>query len=380
MTPPFTDPVLATRWVVLGGLVLGLVLGAIGQSTRFCVRGAIADRVGKGSPGRLAGWLIAVATGAVVVQVLIALGVFDAKRTVSWNTQLPWLSYLAGGAIFGFGMMLGGGCPNRNLVKSGAGDLRALVTLVFTAIAAAMTLRGMFAPWRAEGFDRFAIELSGPQDFGYLLGGASSAPTVRIALAVLVAAAVAAWAWRRRDGIHLSDAWGGIAVGLCVAVAFVLTGYIGFLAEHPETLEPAWLGTQSRRPEGLTYIAPIAHTLNLLTLWTDKSTVATFGITLVIGMLLGSFAWARARGGWHLRGFATPGELGRHLGGGMLMGFGGVTAAGCTLGNGVTGMSMLSLGAALATAGIVGGGLLAMRFGLNHEVADAPAPARATAA
>ena len=370
------DPAAAARWVVLGGLVLGLVLGAVGQGTRFCVRGAIADRVSTGSPGRLAGWLVAVVVAIVSVQLLVALGVFDARRTLAWSTRLPWLSYLAGGAIFGFGMMLGGGCPQRNLVKTGGGDLRALVTLVVTAIAALMTLRGLFAVWRSQGFDRFALELSAPQDLASLLGGAAP---LRVALATVVAAAVLGWVWRRRGDVRPAGRWAGLLVGLCVPAAFVLTGHLGFLAEHPETLEAAWLGTQSRRPEGLSFIAPLAHALDLLTLWTDRNTVATFGVTLATGVLLGSFGWARARGGWRLQGFSTPGELGRHLAGGVLMGFGGVTALGCTLGNGVTGLAMLSAGAVLATGGIVGGALLAMRLRLNHEAADRPAGSPRTA-
>ncbi|MES2481154.1 MAG: YeeE/YedE family protein [Pseudomonadota bacterium] len=366
MTDSLMDPATATRWVVWGGLLLGLMLGAAGQATRFCVRGAIADLVIARSPGRLAGWLLAVMVAMLAVQALVALGLFDASRTLAWSPRLPWLSYVAGGAIFGFGMMLGGGCPQRNLVKSGSGDLRALVTLVVTAIAALMTLRGMFAPWRVEGLDRVTIELGKPQDLGSLLT-AFAPGTVRAIVVALAMAATLTWVWRHRRGVRAADAWGGVLVGLCVPAAFLLTGWLGYLAEHPETLEQAWLGTQSRRPEGLSFVAPLAHALDLLTLWTDRNTVATFGVMLSLGVLLGSFAWARARGGWRLQAFTTPRELLLHLSGGVLMGFGGVTALGCTLGNGVTGLAMLSAGAVLATAGIVAGALVALRLRLNHD-------------
>lgn len=367
------DPATATRWVILGALLLGLLLGAAGQATRFCVRGAIADWVIARRPGRLAAWLLAVVLAMAAVQLLVALDGFDARRTLAWSSRLPWLSYLAGGVIFGFGMMLGGGCPQRNLVKSGSGDLRALVTLGVTAIAALMTLRGLFAPWRAEGLDRVAIELPGPQDLGTLLG--PTAPGMaRAVLVALAAIALLAWVWRHRSGVRAADGWGGVLVGLCVPAAFILTGSLGYLAEHPETLEPAWLGTHSRRPEGLSFVAPLGHALDLLTLWTDRNTVATFGVMLSLGVLLGSFAWARMRGGWRLQGFTTARELVLHLGGGVLMGFGGVTALGCTLGNGVTGLALLSAGAVLATGGIVAGALLALRLRLNHDSTD-PVPA-----
>lgn len=363
-----------TRWVVWGGLLLGLALGAISQSTRFCVRGAIADCAGKGQPARLLAWLLAVAVAAVCVQALIALGAFDARRTLAWSVGFPWLSYTVGGLLFGFGMMLGGGCPQRNLVKSGSGDLRALVTLLVTAVAALMTLRGAFAPWRVQALDAVALTLGMPQDLGSLLtGGAAGAGAGAVrGLAVLaLLGLVLAWGWKRRAAIPATHWAGGAAVGVLVAVAYLLTGNVGFIAEHPQTLEPAWVGTQSRRPEGLSFVAPLAHGLDLLTLWTDRSTVATFGVTLSLGVLLGSIASASARREWRLQGFGDPRELARHLAGGVLMGFGGITALGCTLGNGVTGLAMLSVGALLATAGIVAGALAAMRLRLHHEAFSA---------
>lgn len=355
-----------TRWVVWGGLVLGLAFGAVGQATRFCVRGAIADWVALRNPARLLAWALAVAVAAIAVQTLIALGVFDAQRTLAWSNRLSWLSCAVGGLLFGFGMMLGGGCPQRNLVKTGSGDLKALVTLLVTAVAALMTLRGAFAPWRAEWLDAAAIPLQTPQDLGSLLAP-GAAGIVRALVVLLIAAAVLAWGWKRRRAIPASHWFAGLVVGLLVAAAFALTGRIGFVAEHPQTLEPAWLGTQSRRPEGLSFVAPVAHAMDLLTLWTDRNTVATFGVTLSLGVLLGSLAAATARRQFRLEGFTQPRELVRHLAGGVLMGFGGITALGCTLGNGVTGLAMLSVGALLATAGIVAGALLAMRLRMNHE-------------
>ncbi|WP_157264358.1 YeeE/YedE family protein [Azohydromonas aeria] len=356
------------RWVVWGGFLLGLLLGAVGQSTRFCVRGAIADWAGARRPGRLLAWLLAVAVAAACVQSLIALGAFDASRTLAWSQRLPWLSCAVGGLLFGFGMMLGGGCPQRNLVKTGSGDLRALVTLLVTAVAALMTLRGVFAPWRANTLDAAALALAGPQDLGSLAGRAGGDPgLVRFVAVAALVAIVLGWGWRRRAAIAASHWIGGVAVGMLVAAAFLLTGQLGFVAEHPQTLEPGWVGTQSNRPEGLSFVAPLAHGLDLLTLWTDRGTVATFGVTLGVGVLLGSFASASMRRECRLQGFTDARELALHLAGGLLMGFGGITALGCTLGNGVTGLALLSVGALLATAGIVAGALLAIRLRLHHE-------------
>lgn len=359
---PNVDPATISRIVVWGALALGVVLGAVGQSTRFCVRGAVADWFEFRSPGRLVAWLLAIAVGAIAAQSLISFGLLDGSRVLAWSNRLVWVSCLLGGLMFGFGMILAEGCPQRLLVKAGAGSLRAAAALLVIAVAAAMTLRGLFAGPRVAWFDAWNVTLPGSQDLGALAAGATGAsPQVLRWLFVLaIVVAVGAVAWRFRTRVAKADWIGGIAVGLLLAVAFLLTGKVGFLAEHPETLEPAWLGTQSRRPEGLSFSAPLAHALDLLTLWTDKSMTATFGVMLAVGVVAGSAVSSRARGEYKLESFRMPGEFGAHVLGAVLMGFGGVTALGCSVGNGVTGLAMLSAGSLLAVAGMVTGAWAAL--------------------
>jgi uncharacterized protein len=220
--------------------------------------------------------------------------------------------------------------------------------------------------------DRWSIPLSTPQDLGSIASVALPLPAGMlrglIALALLGAAGWAVWRHRRQMGrAH----WlGGILVGLLVPLAYFLTGNIGFIPEHPETLEAAWMGTQSRRPEALSFAAPLAHSLDLLTLWSDKGTVASFGVMLALGVLAGSFAISKLRNDFRLLSFRTPQELVSHLAGSVLMGVGGVTAVGCSIGNGVTGLAMLSAGATLAVGGIVAGALLAVRV-QQHRLRNA---------
>ncbi|MCC2674126.1 MAG: putative rane protein [Ramlibacter sp.] len=379
---PDLDPSTLTLIVVWGALALGLALGAVGQASRFCVRGAIADWVAFRGPGRLVSWLLAIAVGGICVQALVSAGLLDAGRTIYWSERFPWLSYLVGGVLFGYGMILAGGCPQRCLVKAGQGNLKAAATLIVVGIVALMTLRGAFAPLRAGALDAVAATLAGPQDLGGVLGRALSvSPTViRWALTAGLAAAVFVLAWRVRDRIDTSHWLGGVLVGLIVGAAFFLTGSVGFLPEHPETLEAAWLGTQSKRPEALSFSAPMGHALDLLTLWSDKATVATFGVMLSLGVLLGAFATAKLRGDFRVESFRTPREMRDHFGGAVLMGFGGVTALGCSVGNGVTGLAMLSTGAGLAVIGISAGAWFALARQMRAaEAAEAgmATPARA---
>ena len=361
-----STPGAITQFVLWGGFALGLVFGAVGQWSRFCVRGAIADWVVFRGKSRLIAWVLAVAVAAIGTQLLVSLDLFDAARSLAWSNRLAWASCVVGGAIFGYGMVLAGGCPQRSLVKTGAGDLKALVTLIVTAIAALMTLRGLFAPLRVDALDAWSVTLPTPQDFGSLAAslGAPASGVRWLLVALIVVAAGTLW-WRNRATLDKSHWIAAVAIGLLVPAAWLITGHWGFLTEHPETLEPAWLGTQSRRPEGLSFVAPMGQGLDLLTLWSDKNTTASFGVTAAVGVLLGSFVMAKLRRDFRLESFQNSQTLVSHLAGGLMMGFGGVTALGCTIGQGLTGLAMLSAGSVLAVSGIVTGALAALHFAVR---------------
>ncbi len=353
----------ATQLVIWGALLIGLVFGATGQWSHFCVRGAIADWVLQRKPGRLSSWMVAVLVATLGTQWLIAQGVFDASRSTAWSERFAWASYLVGGSLFGYGMILARGCPQRSLVKAGAGDLRAIVTLLVVAISAQMTLRGLLAQPRTQGLEKSAVPLGMPQDLGSLLGAASGvdAGTMRWLIAAVLVVALGGWLLRTRRQISAAQWIGGAVIGLLVPAAWYLTGHLGFIAEHPDTLEAAWLGTQSHRPEALSFTAPLAASLDLLTLWSDTNMLITFGVMLSLGVLLGSALSALLRRDFRVESFESPRQLVEHLAGASLMGFGGVTAMGCSIGQGLTGVSMLSAGALLAVAGIVLGAWAALQ-------------------
>jgi len=148
---------------------------------------------------------------------------------------------------------------------------------------------------------------------------------------------------------------------LTIVGGWYVTGHLGF-GENPETLEETFFGTNSRTIESLSYTAPVGFALELLMLWSDKSLKVTFGIAAVIGIVLGSLAYALVSKTFRWEGFAGTEDTANHVIGGVLMGFGGVTALGCTVGQGLSGVSTLALGSILALFAIIAGSAATMKW------------------
>jgi len=150
-------------------------------------------------------------------------------------------------------------------------------------------------------------------------------------------------------------------VGAVIIAGWYVTGRLG-LAEDPDSLEVVVFGTNSKLAESMSFVAPTAYTLEYWQYWTDASTVITFGIATVFGVGIGSFLYALATKSFRWEHFSSAQDMFRHIIGGTLMGFGGVTAMGCTIGQGITGVSTLSIGSILATVSIIIGAAATMKF------------------
>ncbi len=354
--------------VLGGGLVLAVMFGAVASRSSFCIMGAISDARNMGNWDRMRMWMLAVVVAMLAANMMQLAGWIDLSASVYQRPVVPWLSLLVGGILFGVGMTLAGGCPNKNLIRLGGGSLRALVVLVFLAISGYMTLKGLFAHWRAMYLDPVAIDLStiglANQGLATLLANATGLPhaTMLVASMTIVGAGLLLVVFKeqqfRSQRLMVAS---GVVLGLLVAAGWYLTGHVGH-GENPETLEIVYFATNTRTLESFSFIAPTAYSLELLMLWSDRSLHATFGIVSVIGVLLGSMAVALATRSFRLEGFASLQDLRSHLAGAVLMGFGGVTAIGCTVGQGLSGLSTLAPGSLIAVAGIVCGSMATMRW------------------
>jgi hypothetical protein len=354
--------------VIAGGFALAFVFGLVAARTNFCTMGALSDVVNMGHWGRLRMWLLAVMVAIIGTSALSLAGQVELARSVVQRPMLPWLSLALGGLLFGVGMTLAGGCANKNLVRLGGGSLRSLVVLVFMGIASYMTLKGLFGAWRNRWLDPVALDLGRfgwpDQSLATAMARAFGVP-VTLALpatAGVAAVAIAAFVFKdRRFRGNRAQVLGGLVLGALIAAGWYVTGHLGY-GENPETLEQVFFATNSRTLESLSFVAPVAYGLELLMLWTDASLHLSFGIASTLGVVLGSAAHALAAGTFRWEGFASFADLRTQLGGAMLMGFGGVTALGCTIGQGMSGVSTLAIGSFIALAGIVAGSVATLKY------------------
>jgi len=355
-------------WVVWGGFVLAFIFGAVANKTNFCTMGAVSDVVNMEHWGRMRMWLLTIAVAILGTNALYYFGLIDLSKSVYARPLLPWLSLLVGGAIFGVGMTIAAGCTNKNLVRLGGGSLRSLVVLVFLAVSAYMTLKGLFGQFRSSFLDPVAVDLSQwgltSQGLPHILSkvtGLAEKPAILASMGVVGLGLLAFVLKDKRFRGNLMQVLGSVVLGLLVVAAWYLTGHVGH-GENPETLETVYFATNTRTLESMSFVAPTAYSLELLMLWTDKSMKVTFGIATAVGVVLGSFAYAMTTRQFRWEGFASMEDLRTQLFGAMLMGFGGVTAIGCTVGQGLSGVSTLAVGSFIAMGSIIAGAAATMKY------------------
>lgn len=348
-------------WASFG---LAVVFGAIAQRTHFCTMGAVADIVNMGDWARMRMWLLAIGVAMVGFNAMVAAGWVQAGQTIYAGNRVIWLSNLLGGLLFGFGMVLASGCGSKTLVRIGEGSLKSLVVFIVLGIAAYATMRGIVAVGRVATIDRVAIELPAGQDLPSLLAATTGAAkgTLALVLGAVIGGALIVFALARPEGRSADVLLGGLGTGALVVAVWWVSGRLGHLAEHPVTLEEVFLATNSQRMESLTFVAPVAYTVDWLILFSDKSKVLTIGIVTTLGVAVGSAIVALASRRFRFQGFGGTEDTANHLVGAVLMGVGGVTAMGCTIGQGLTGVSTLALGSFVALAGIMAGAVLALRY------------------
>jgi uncharacterized membrane protein YedE/YeeE len=347
---------------------LSIALGALTARTGFCTMGAVSDWINIGDLSRMRSWMLAVATAMAGVAGMEASGIIDLGQTYPpyRTSQLAWLRNVAGGLLFGIGMTLASGCGNKTLVRIGGGNLKSLLVLAVGALFAyLMIFTEAYAPafgWMNDY--TLALDTHGmtSQTLGAIAAGTLGGDGIALdrILACVVAGTLAIWAFAsaefRRD---LDNVAGGIGFGLAVLAGWWLTAGPR-AAAWTEWAEFAEVVPSRVQAQSYTFVGPMADGARYL-LDPTNTALLNFGVMALVGVIVGAFAYAIVAGKFRIEWFNSTADVVRHALGGALMAIGGVLAAGCSVGQGITGVSTLAVGSIITLLALIAGSALTMK-------------------
>ena len=336
----------------LSGLVIGLLYGSIGLLSGFCMMSSLRGWWAKGDGRLVRTFALAMGVAIAASQLLAARGAVDLGKSIYLQPSFSAPVMFLGGLLFGYGQVLSNGCGSRALVLLGKGNLRSLVVVIVLGIFAEMTLKGLIAPARiaAVRVTQVTVKITSLPallssfDLNEVYGRMFATSLVSSALIIF---ALSHGPFRRSLGQIVA----GIAVGLLIAAGWYATGHLGADDFNPVPVT------------SLTFVAPIADSLQYVMLSTGST--LNFGIATVGGVFAGSLVTALLTGRFEFEGYRSPQHMLRSAGGAALMGTGGVMAFGCSIGQGLTGISTLALASFIAVAGIMAGTALGLRGALR---------------
>lgn len=364
------------------------VLGLVANKTNFCTMGAVSDWVNMGDKNRFRAWLLAMCVAIIGVVVLESSGITGVDSTLPpyRGSNFAWLEYLLGGIIFGVGMTYGSGCGNKTLVRIGGGNLKSVLVFAIIALIAYFMLNPfpgtdktlyseLFYGWSSKA----SISLSTPQDLGSLLAAnfGGDVANFRMIMGLVIAASLLIFILKSADfRSSFDNVFGGLTVGLVVLAAWYITGAMASISADGEMLSWTEYGSAESwdmleddpdaRPkdvgvQSFTFINPIGQSLRLALNGFDNVYV-TFGVMAVLGVIFGSLVWSLVSRSFRIEWFVDFKDFLNHSMGAVLMGVGGVLGLGCTIGQGITGVSTLALGSFVTLVGIIFGSALTMKI------------------
>ena len=359
--------------------VLGFILGYVVNKTNFCTMGAVSDLVNIGDTSRLKAWLLAITTAILGVTLLEYIGAIDVNdsRIPYRNSIFFWPRYIIGGIMFGIGMTLASGCGNKILIRIGGGNFKSIfVLLVAGSMAILMTRTDFYGSFFHSWMSPISPDLAkiGMNDqsihtiFSSITGIDSTSILIKIVIPLLICTFLLKYILFSDSKIKSDNILSGVVVGLVVTFAWLLTG--GDLGqswiENNDFLDTPYpaVGVQS-----FTFINPMGEVLIYTSNLFDNF-YFTFGVAALLSTIFGSFIYSLTSNNLRFEWFTNKHDFIRHLLGGVLIGIGGVLSLGCTIGQGVTGVSTLALGSIITLLSIIFGASLMMKIEYYRAVYD----------
>ena len=351
--------------------ILGFILGYVVNKTNFCTMGAVSDLVNIGDSSRLKAWLLAITTAIVGVTLLEYLGIVDVSesRIPYRNSVLFWPRYIIGGIMFGIGMTLASGCGNKILIRIGGGNLKSIFVLLIAGLMALLMTRTdfyglIFHSWMnpiSPDLAKLGIPDQSVQTiFSSLTNIDAGNILITIFIPLLICIFLLKYIFSSYTSLSSDNILSGVVVGLVVTFAWLISG--GELGqawiENNDFLDTPYpsVGVQS-----FTFINPMGEVL-IYTSSVFDNFYLTFGVTALISTIVGSFVYSLISNNLRIEWFASKHDLFRHFIGAVLIGIGGVLSLGCTIGQGVSGVSTLAIGSIITLLSIIFGASLMMKI------------------
>jgi uncharacterized membrane protein YedE/YeeE len=328
------------------GLFGGILLGLAARLGRFCTLGAIEDLLYGGSSHRMRMWGLAIASAIIGSFSLIGLEVFDAS--LSFYLSIRWMpaASILGGLMFGYGMALSGNCGYGAIARLGGGDLRSFVIVLVMGVSTYVVLSGPLAPLRNLLFEQQDVTSDMVPGLAHHLAALTQLPLAGIGICFgVLLLIICLWdAEFRRD--YTSLFWSVVA-GLAVVLGWAGTAYINAA------------GFEALPVVSHSFSAPLGETI----LWTMTGSLRplSFAVGSITGVWLGAFIGSLIKGHFRWEACDDPRELRRQIFGAAIMGAGAVIAMGCTVGQGLSAFSLLSLSAPVTFVAIFAGAALGLR-------------------
>lgn len=308
------------------GFILGTLFGIVAQKNQFCFSGSIKDYLLTKSTKRGASVVMAMIVAIISTYFIASFYELQLTETNYHKQNINYFTLIFGGLLFGAGMMLADGCSNRSLVKFGQGDSRSLVTLIFIAIFAYATTKGLLYGYLAPIINNETLI-----NWSSVIGNIQMNIFVVVAILLIILFSLTKGVKRV---FELGD---GVLVGILVAAAWYVSGVIG-----ADSME------RTINLTGITFVYPTAKSLEMFMYYEVNE--LTFAISLVCGVIFGTFIMSKINRRYSF-GCTSNNQVSRikyNMIGGAMMGTGGVLSLGCTVGQGLTGLSTLAFASAIA--------------------------------
>ena len=370
-----TEAILAPLWF------LAMAAGFTLQRSRFCFASAFRDLFLFGSSRIMKGIIVGLAISTIGFAIYMyskvpfpEYGVLPGEANI-----LPvGISTIVGGLLFGFGMVISGGCVSGSLYRMAEGYVASWVSMGGILIGLGFLSQTWNWWWEISISQESMLWI--PSKFGLGYGGG-----VILTLAGLLAAFLLVLWWESRSGLSMPNipsdqrpddtfeqklailwnsvfvrGWpavvgGGVlgVIGVLMYMVHMPFGVTGELARFSNTIMST-LNFAAPEPIGLSDLGGCSGLSNSTGLFTH-----TFAVT--VGVLPGALIGALFASEFKLRFPRDAKRYVQALGGGVIMGYGAGLAIGCTVGAFFSSIPSLSISGWLFALALSGGAFLGVQ-------------------